>query len=416
MIPLASAAIESPRTAGNVPLVQSEIGLLAVLLAVLAAVFYAQGHPRLGRIFKVIPALAFCYFLPTALTALHVIPSEAPLYEWVIDFVLPACLLLLTLSLDVEAILRLGPKAVVMFLVGTVGVVLGGPIALLLWQDRVAEDAWRDLGYLAGSWIGGSANGVALQESFGVEDIGAMVVVDVACANVWMAALLILAARREKMDRWLRADASAIRALERKMTDFQARVARTATVGDLIILLAFGFGAAYLSHLASQEIVRHEPFAYLDRAKYLGEFGWKVLFATGLGMILSFTRARNLEGVGASKIGGVMIYLLVACIGARASFEKLGEAHGFLLIGATWMLIHVALMFAVARLIRAPFFFLAVGSQANIGGAASTPIVASAFNPVLAPVGALLAIAGYVLGTVGGLACVWLCRWVTGGL
>lgn len=396
-------------------LIQSEIGLFAVLLAVLATVFYAQGHPRIGRVFGVIPALVFCYFLPTALTALHVIPAEAGLYDWVVEYVLPSCLLLLTLSLDVKAILRLGPKAVAMFLVGTAGVVLGGPIALLIWQHQVPDDAWRDLGYLAGSWIGGSANGVALQESFGVDDIGAMVVVDVACANVWMAALLILVPRRAKVDRWLRADASAITDLERRMADFQARVARTATVGDLIILLALGFGAAYLSELASHEVVRHEPFAFLDRAKYLGQFGWKVLVATGLGMALSFTPARNLEGVGASKLGGVMIYLLVACIGARASFDKLQEAHGFLLIGATWMSFHVALMFAAARLIRAPFFFLAIGSQANIGGAASTPVVASAFNPVLAPVGALLAIAGYVVGSVGGLACVWLCRLASGG-
>ena len=398
------------------PLVQSQIGVLATLLTVLAVIFWAQQNPAIGRIFKVVPALVFCYFVPTLLSALNVIPSNSELYKSVKEFVLPASLLLLTLALDIKGIIRLGPKAGIMLLTGTFGVIIGAPIALFIWQGLVPDDAWKPLAYLAGSWIGGGANAVALQKSFEVSDaaVAPIIVVDVAVSNVWMSALLYLAARHAKVDAWLRADASAITQLERKMADFQAQVARTPSIGDFLIVLALGFFFAWVAHLGGMRLVSIRPFSEMQ--DYIGAFAWKVIIVTAFGMLLSQTRARDLEGVGASKIGGVMIYLLVACIGAGADFNKLSEALYYLVVGATWMLIHIGILLIVARLIRAPFFFVAVGSKANIGGAASAPVVASAFNPVLAPVGALLAIAGYVMGTVGGLICVWLCRFVLGAL
>lgn len=396
-------------------LIQDSAGQLAVLLTVLAVIFWADSHPKIGRIFKVIPALVFCYFVPTTLTALGVIPSEAPMYDWVKQFVLPASLLLLTLSLDVKGIYRLGPKAGIMLLAGTAGVILGGPIALWLWQSQLPEDAWRHVAYLAGSWIGGSANAVAMQKAVDFPDslIGPIIVVDVAVANLWMGVLLFLAGRHQKVDAWLKGDTSAIADLQRKMADFQARVARPPTIADLIILLALGFGIAWLAHLAGQQLIVTPPFMHIKG--YIGSFAWKVILVTTVGVGLSFTPVRRLEGAGASKIGGVMIYLLVACIGAGADFHELAKAQVFLWVGLTWIAIHIVVLLVVAKLIRAPFFFVAVGSQANIGGAASAPVVAAAFDPVLAPVGVLLAIAGYVLGTYGGLCCIWLCRLVMGG-
>jgi uncharacterized membrane protein len=397
-------------------LIQSAAGQLAVLLAVLAVIFWADNHPRIGRVFRVIPALVFCYFVPTTLTALGVIPAEAPLYEWVKQFVLPASLLLLTLALDLKGIYRLGPKAGIMLLAGTAGIILGGPLALWLWQSQVPDDAWRHVAYLAGSWIGGGANAVAMQKAAEFPDalVAPIVVVDVAVANLWMGVLLFLAGRHHKVDAWLKGDTTAITELQRRMADSQARVARPPTIADLIILLALGFGFAWLAHLAGEQLIVTPPFTHIQA--YVDGFAWKVILVTTVGVGLSFTPARRLEGAGASKLGGVMIYVLVACIGAGADFHKLAEAHAFLWIGLTWIAVHVAVLLAVAKLIRAPFFFVAVGSQANVGGAASAPVVAAAFDPVLAPVGVLLAIAGYVLGTYGGLCCIWLCRLVTGGL
>lgn len=392
------------------PLITDPAGLLAVLLAVLAIIFWAQSHRVGGRLFKIVPSVVFCYFVPTALSGFGVIPNESPMYEWVKQFILPASLVLLTLSLDVPAIIRLGPKALIVMLAGTLGIMLGGPIALAIWQHWLPDDAWRRMSYLAGSWIGGGANAVALQKTFGVSDaaISPIIVVDVAVANMWTGVLLYWAGRSDRVDRWLKADASAIRILEGEIQEFQDSVTRPASLRDLLYVVAIGFGFAYLGHAAGKWIMGLEIFARLG--DYLNAFAWKVIIATTAGVTLSFTRMRTLEGAGASKIGSLMLYLLIACIGAGADFRRLTESGAFLGLGLTWILIHIGCVLLVGKLIRAPFFFIAVGSQANIGGAASAPIVAGAFNPLLAPVGVLLAILGYVLGTYGGLVCVNLCR------
>ncbi|MHC4611852.1 MAG: DUF819 family protein [Planctomycetota bacterium] len=136
--------------------IEHPAGLLAVLLAVLAVIFWMAGHPRIGRIFKVVPTLVFCYFVPTTLTTLGILPSESPLYDWIKMFVLPAALLLLILALDLPGILRLGPKAVVMLLAGTTGVVIGGPISLLICKPWLPEDVWRGMG---GPGFAGHAGG-----------------------------------------------------------------------------------------------------------------------------------------------------------------------------------------------------------------------------------------------------------------
>jgi uncharacterized membrane protein len=358
--------------------------------------------------------------VPTALTTAGVIPDESPLYEWVKDYVLPASLLLLILALDLPGILRLGPKAVIMLLAGTTGVVIGGPISLLICQQWLPEDAWRGMAALAGSWIGGGANFVAIGQAAEVSTtmLATMVIPDVFVANIWMGTLLYLSAHQHTIDRWTGANAAAIRDLERRMAEFQQRVSRLPSLADLMVILALGFAGSWISFAAGEELG-----AYVARLNQ-GESGpviralhdnisaktWKYIIVTTLGLVLSCTRLRNYEGAGASKLGSVMIYLLVACIGASADFRKIVEAPGFMVMGFIWMACHVVILLAVGRLIRAPLFFVAVGSQANIGGAASAPVVASAFHPSLAPVGALLAVAGYVLGTYAGLLCMQMLR------
>ena len=403
-------------TAENIaagPIVAHPAGVLAVLLAVLAGIFWLTQHPVAGRVFKVVPSLVFCYFVPTLLTTLGIIPEKSALYTWIKDFVLPASLLLLILALDVPGILRLGPKAVIMLLAGTASVVIGGPISLLICQRWLPDDAWQGMTALAGSWIGGGANFVALGQIAGTSDdmLGLMVIPDVFVANIWMGILLYLSGRQHAIDRRTGANAEAIRDLERRMTDFQERTTRVATMPDLMMIIAFGFVGSWLSFTLGNEL----PEIATERGgTMISHSTWKYIIVTTVGVILSFTRARNLEGAGASKVGSVMIYLLVACIGAGADFRKIVEAPQFLLMGFIWMAVHIVVLLGVGKLIRAPLFFVAVGSQSNIGGAASAPVVASAFHPALAPVGALLAVAGYVLGTYAGLLCMHLLKMVAG--
>jgi uncharacterized membrane protein len=400
------------------PLIQHPTAVLATLLAVLAIIFGLARHPTFGRIFKIVPTLVFCYFVPTLLTTMRVIPVSSPLYTWVKSFVLPASLLLLILALDLPGIIRLGPKAILTLLSGTLAVVIGGPISLLICKGLLPEDAWKGMAALCGSWIGGGANMIALKETVGCSDelLSIIIIVDVFVANIWMGTLLFLASRQEAVDRWIGADATAIHQLERKMTDFQARVGRIPTMPDLMTILALGFVGSWLSYKGGDQLgmLIHDSnwFRFIER--FIPGDAWKYIIVTTIGLLLSFTPARGLEGAGASKVGSVMIYLLVACIGASADFRKIADCPEFILMGAIWMAIHVVVILGVGRLIRAPIFFIAVGSQSNIGGAASAPVVASAFHPSLAPVGALLAIVGYVLGTYAGLVCIFLLKKVAG--
>ncbi len=406
------------------PLVTEPAGLLAILLAVLAAIFWTGNHPVLGKIFKVIPMLVFCYFVPTLLTTLGVIPDSSDLYSWVKAYVLPASLVLLILSLDLPAIIRLGPKAGIMLLAGTFGVVIGGPIALWVTMSYLPEDAWRGMSALCGSWIGGGANFVAMGDMADASDamIATMVIPDVFVANIWMGVLLYLSGKQRAIDKFTGADASAIRDLERRMEDFQQRVNRLPSLADLLLILAIGFGGSWLGNILGVEIdyrltVLHGEYGWgwiTELQKSADHTTWKYVLVTTLGLVLSFTRARDLEGAGASKVGSVMIYLLVACIGAHANFHDIIDQPWLLAMGGIWMAIHIIILLTVGWLIRAPIFFIAVGSQANIGGAASAPVVAAAFHPALAPVGALLAIAGYVLGTYAGYLCMRLLMMVAG--
>jgi len=394
-------------------LVQDPAGLLAILLAVLAGIFYLSAHPTTGRFFKVVPALVFCYFVPTTLTTLGVIPDASPLYSWIKGHMLPACLLLLVLALDVSGILRLGPKAVVMMLAGTLGVVIGGPIALLVCGNLLPPDAWKGMAALSGSWIGGGANFVAIGHVAGASDamLATMVIPDVLVANIWTGVLLYAAGKQESIDTRTGANVTAIHRLQQQLTEFQERTSRVATLADLMTILALGFGGAWVADVVAGRL---PEISTARGGTLISQSTWTYVLVTTAGVLLSFTRARNLEGAGASRVGSVMIYLLVACIGASADFRKILEAPAFLLMGLVWISVHVAVLLGVAKLIKAPVFFVAVGSQANIGGAASAPVVASAFHPSLAPVGALLAVAGYVLGTYAGLVCMQMLKAVAG--
>lgn len=389
-------------------MVNDPAAILVVLLAVLAGIFWFGETAPGKKLFGIVPSLVFCYFLPTTLTTLGVLPAESVLYDWIKNYLLPTSLMLLILALDVPGIMRLGPKALIMMLAGTAGVIIGGPIALWIFSSWVPPDTWLGMTALSGSWIGGSANMVALAEMAGTPDamFGMMVIVDVTIGNVWMGVLLYLAGQQQRIDRFTGADTSAIEDLKRRVADFTAKTTRVPSLKDMMLIVAIGFGGMWVATLAGR--VLGEGSQVFDATV------WKFIVVTAIAVAVSFTPARSLEGAGASRIGTLMLYLLIASIGAHADFTAMREAPVLVAVGAVWMLCHASIMILVAWLIRAPVFFMAVGSQANIGGAASAPIVASAFHPSLAPVGVLLAIFGYVLGTYGGLVVMGLLKLVAG--
>ncbi|RSC93383.1 DUF819 family protein [Tenacibaculum singaporense] len=425
------------------PLFTNDAIVFGILMISLGFVFYTESKTSgfWPKFYKIVPGLFMAYFIPAIFTTLGVISPEwettsaagevvknkSQLYYVSSRFLLPAALVLMTLSIDLKAIFNLGSKALIMFFTGTVGIVIGGPIAILLISAFSPEtvggadfDAvWRGLSTLAGSWIGGGANQTAMLEiyKYNPAKYGGMVFVDIVVANIWMAIILIGIGKKDKIDKWLKADTSAIEDLKQRVSNFTQSVKRNPTLTDFIIMLAIAFGTvgfghfagAYLSDIFASITASMESQTWRNIFSFLGSnFFWLISISTIAAVVLSFTKAKNYEGAGASKIGSIFIYVLVATIGMKMDLTLIFDNVGLIAIGLVWMAIHAGLLILVAKLIRAPYFFLAVGSQANVGGAASAPIVAQAFHPSLATVGVLLAVFGYAIGTVGAILCTIL--------
>ena len=401
-------------------LVTNDATALGLLAAILGFVFYTSSspHPFWQKFYKFIPALLLCYFLPSLLNTFGVIDGHASqLYFVASRYLLPACLVLLILSVDLKAILGLGPKAVIMFLTGTVGIVIGGPIALLLVSfidptligNNGPDAVWRGMTTLAGSWIGGGANQAAMKEIYDVggEIFSVMVTVDVIVANIWMAVLLFMASKAKEIDAKTGADTRAIEVLKAKVEKYHAENARIPSQRDLMMIVAVGFSITGFAHLAADFLGPFFETHYPWTADYslTSKFFWLVVIVTTVGLAMSFTPVRHLEAAGASKVATAFLYILVATIGLHMDVTKIMDTPIYFLVGIVWMLVHAGFMLLVAKLIKAPLFYMAVGSQANVGGAASAPVVAAAFHPALAPVGVLLAVLGYALGTY----MAWLC-------
>lgn len=409
--------------------IQNDAVVLGLLFGILALIFHTASLPHRfwKRFYAYVPPLLLCYFLPGLLNSVGVISgATSRLYPVVSQYFLPACLVYFTLGMDVRAVAQLGGKAVLVFLAGTLGVMLGGPLALWLVMQVApgvvggegADATWRGLATIAGSWIGGGANQTALKEVFQPSDrlFSQVVAVDVLVAELWMAALIYGAGVAPRIDRFFRADASAIAQVQHQLEHRPEARQQVASLTDWMRLGAVGFGATGLAHLVADHLTPWLASNYPGLEKYslTSKFFWVVSLVTVIGIGLSFTRVRRLEQVGASRLGSVFLYVLVATIGMNMDLKAVAQNPGLFVVGALWMSVHAGVILTAAWLLKAPFFFTAVGSQANVGGAASAPVVAAAFHPALAPVGVLLAILGYALGTYCGYLTGLAMQWVSG--
>ena len=402
------------------PVFTNDAIVFGILMSILGFVFITSTSkkPLWVKFYKYVPALLLCYFIPSIFNSLGIISgNNSNLYFVASRYLLPTSLALLTISIDLKEIRKLGSKALILFFTGTLGIIIGGPIAILivlsinpaLIAGSDIDSVWRGLSTVAGSWIGGGANQAAMKEVFQVDNeiFSAMVAVDVIVANIWMAFLLYGAGINDKIDNWLQADSSSIDVLKNKIEAYQAQIMKIPNTADTMRVLSIGFGITAVAHfgadLIAPWIFQNAPL--LAKFSLTSKFFWLIVISTTLAVFLSFTKARELEGVGASRIGSVFIYILGATIGMKMNILAIFDNPGLFIVGLIWMMIHAGMLISVAKFIKAPFFFMAVGSQANVGGAASAPIVASAFHPSLAPVGVLLAVLGYAMGTYG----AWLC-------
>lgn len=391
------------------PLITEPMAVLAFLATVLAAVFWLSERPELKKLFDFTPPVIYCYFVPTISTTLGILPPSSPVYDWMTRYLLPFALLLLMVTVDVRSILKLGRTAIAMVTAGAVGIILGAQVAFLVFGRWLPEEGWKGLAALSGSWIGGTANMVAIAESVGTPDavFGPVIVVDTVVGYGWMGVLLLLTAFQTRFDRLLKADLSAIEDTNRRLAEVEA-IRHPSSVADIAVIVGLGLAGAIVSVFLGGRL------PLLGDPTIISHTTWAVLIVVTGGLLLSFTRVRNLDEVGASRIGYVGLYLMLAGIGAQGDLRAVLAAPAFFFAGVLWIAIHALVLVVAARLLRAPFFFVATGSMANIGGVGTAPIVAGIYHPAMAPVGLLMAVAGYILGIYGGLAAAWMLGLLSG--
>ena len=385
------------------------MGLTAFLAAVLGAVFWLSTFEQLEPFFKYLPPVIWAYFIPMFCTTLGITPVESPVYDWMSTYLLPFSLFLLMITVNLRAILKLGPMALLMMCTGTVGIVIGGPIAFAIFSTFFTDpEAWKGFAALSGSWIGGTANLVAMKQQWGTPDatLGPLLVVDVVAGYGWMGVLIFLSAYQERFDRWVGADRSIIEGLNETLEEVEEKRSPI-NLSDVALIIGVALAAA----VGSRALAGYIP---TGETAYIGTGTWAILIVVTVGLFLSFTPLRQIEEAGASRIGYFALYLLLTSIGAKADLAAVLDVPLYLLAGVVWISIHVALLFLIARLAKAPLFLVATGSMANVGGAASAPIVAGVYLPSLAPVGLLMGVAGYILGIYAAFGCGWLLGLVAG--
>jgi uncharacterized membrane protein len=390
-------------------LLNDPMAIAAWLAAIPAVVFWLSGMPRFRKLFDITPPILYVYFLPTVATTLGITPPASATYDWLIRYALPLALVLLMITVDLPALARLGKTALFMMLVGTVGIVLGGPLALLVFKHWLPADAWMGFAALSGSWIGGATNMVAMAASVGTpsDALGPVIVVDAVVGYGWMGIVLFLSAYQARFDRSIRARTETMEEANRHLSEVDS-LRRPLEIRDAVILLGLGLVGAVLS------VQVGDLLPELGNPTIISHTTWAVILVVTVGLLVSFTPARGFETAGASRLGSAFLYILLAGLGSQANLRSVVEAPVYLAAGALWIAVQVVLLLIAARLIRAPLFFFATGSMANVGGVVSAPIVAGVYQSAMAPVGLLMAVLGNILGIYAALVCAWLLSLVGG--
>ena len=385
---------------------QDPMAILVYLIGIIGFIFYLDSKEIFSGLFKYLPTVIWIYFLPMFSTTLGILPESSMLYDWIKTYLLPPALILLLLSSNFTALKKLGFKAISIMFIATISVVIGGIVSFGIFSSWLPDNSWKGLGALSGSWIGGSANMVAVGASIGTPDdlFGIMIIVDTIVGYGWMGIVIFFSAYQERIDRWNGVETSLIDNINIQMSDIESKRRPTRFI-DLIAIVSIGMIGGYFSLIIGEWLP--------DLGKIVTSFGWTIIIVSILGIILSLTPLSDLENAGASHIGNLFLYLLLATIGAKANLTSIIYAPVFLLVGICWITVHAAILFMGGRLLKVPMFLIATSSQANIGGVVSAPIIATVYQKSLAPVGLLMGVLGNIIGIYFGLLTAWILSWIS---
>jgi len=377
-------------------LIQSPGGVLAVLCTVAAFWFFVEQQTG-WTLFQYVPPLLFIYVTPVFLNNLDVIPSSSPVYAGLSSFVLPVFIVLMLIKVNVPAAIRVMGKGVLVMLMGTAGVVVGAVVSYVIVHRWLEPDAWKGFGALAGSWIGGTGNLAATREMLGTppEQVGLAVLADNLVYLVWLPILLGSRNIAGRFNAWAKVPEDRIRAMESAAQQI-VEEEQAPTMPQYIYLGAVAIGVTWLSTTLAAVFFEATVSAAPRLEVVLSESTWRILLITTISLALSVTPVAKLPNT--TALGTAMVYVFVAGMGAQASVEGFAQAPAFLLGAYIWIFIHGAFCVAGARLFHVDVHSTAIASAANIGAAASAPIVAAFHRPSLVPVSILMALIGYALG------------------
>lgn len=381
--------------------------IFLILLAIEVTVLSAAGHPRTKKYFGFLPAVFWIYFLPMCVSSIGLIDAKSPLYGLATTYGLPASLFLLLLGVDLKSIARLGRTAVLLFLAGSFGIMLGTMLSFAIFRPFVGDIFWMGFGALSASWTGGSANMVAVKEALGTPDdvFLPMVVVDTIVPYVWMGLLVSVSTGQVAIDRWLGADRGVIDDIRKRMSGIAQVQVATLNMKNIVLLAGFAFAVSVGVQRVAQVLPAVEGV--------ISSFAWTIILVSTLGLAGSLTPLRRCEALGSTRIGYYLLYFVLTTIGAKASVSHLGASAVLIAAGVVIILVHAAVLLIAARLLKAPMMLIATASQANVGGVASAPVVAEIYQPGLASIGLLMAILGNIIGTYLGIVVGQICRWMT---
>ncbi|MBN2588583.1 MAG: DUF819 family protein [Sedimentisphaerales bacterium] len=381
------------------PLITSAAGILTVLNAVCAFFFFLEEKTK-WKLFNYLPPLIFIYAIPAILSNTNVLAQKSPVYDWFSDMVLPMFLVIMLLRVDIISTIKIMGRGIFVMLFGTLGVIIGAAVSFLIVKNKLPEDSWKAFGVLSGSWIGGTGNMAAVAKGIEAEpqQFGLAVLGDNLVYIIWLPILLGSKSFAGFFNRFTRVEQKRIEMLENVEVTKQKN--ENVKMRHFLYLFLIGFICVWIANFVSVKLPEFGPV--------LTASTWKILLITTMGLILSITPARNIPA--SHEFAMALVYIFVANIGAKADISGLDASAGwFILACYIWIFIHGFFCILGAYILKVDLHSTAIASAANIGGAASAPVVASHHNEKLVPVSILMALLGYAVGNYGAFLAAWLC-------
>jgi uncharacterized membrane protein len=386
--------------------ISSPVGVLTVLCGVGAFFFFLEERTK-WKLFNYFPPLIFIYAIPAVMSNTGILTKTSAVYDWLSSTVLPMFLVIMLLKVDVASTIKMMGRGIFVMLFGTAGVILGAPIAYFLVRNKLPEDTWKAFGSLAGSWIGGTGNMAAVSEGLETsgQGFGLAVLGDNLVYMIWLPIMLGSKNFAKAFNRFTRVDDKRMRMLENVQAQTGDRHEQV-KMKHFLYLLLLGFVCTWIAEYLSAKLPEFQPI--------LTASTWKILLITTMGLLLSLTPARRIPA--SHEFAMALVYIFVANMGAKADISGLTtSAAWFILACFVWITIHGVFCVLGAYLLRVDVHSTAIASAANIGGAASAPVVASSHNEKLVPASILMALMGYAIGNYGAFLAAWLCSLLSNG-